>query len=510
MVASPLSPPASALSSVGSSTATSRRTRRSHPFDTTEYDVVSSAFCLEGISQDRRLFSDFLKRVGTLLRPGGMLVATVVRESEAYKVGSHVFPACYLDEGALVRSLERAGFADVRTQSMATSEEHGYSGIMAVTAVLGGPGVGGTAVSGVMPRGAGQQSVRSKIVVLCFLVSAATTGLLAYYSYDRERSSILEGLDRRLTAAAAAVQYALPPDYPDRVEAGEAITPAEHERNVRRLTAFARQADVTFVYTVARRADGFVFSSMSAKDEELAAGTWFAFAEPYASPNPGFAAVFDGEVVFSDEYEDEYGRFRPSSSRRRSPGGVKYVLGADVDITFVSQRLRRTLSLSVLIGTGVFLVVFVVSLVVANRISRPLMDLATHTEKLVESGFTLAADPGRASVPARSGSGDPAARLDSRIHAGSARAVHRGSAHDHGRQGAHPERARHRARDPDELPAHALPPLPELGRDSISTRPSNRPRRWVEISTTSASSATTASSSASGTCRGRVSRRRCS
>jgi hypothetical protein len=112
------------------------------PSDTVEYDVVSSAFCLEGISQDRRLFSGFLRRVGTLLRPGGMLVATVVRESEAYKVGSHVFPACYLDEGALVRSLERAGFDDVCTRSMATSEEHGYSGIMAVTGVRMGQGSG--------------------------------------------------------------------------------------------------------------------------------------------------------------------------------------------------------------------------------------------------------------------------------------------------------------------------------------------------------------------------------
>lgn len=105
------------------------------PDDTTEYDVVSSAFCLEGISQDRRLFSDFLKRVGTLLRPGGRLVATVVRESEAYKVGPRVFPACFLDEGALVRALERAGFCDVRIRSRATSEDHGYTGIMGTTAV---------------------------------------------------------------------------------------------------------------------------------------------------------------------------------------------------------------------------------------------------------------------------------------------------------------------------------------------------------------------------------------
>jgi sigma-B regulation protein RsbU (phosphoserine phosphatase) len=242
-------------------------------------------------------------------------------------------------------------------------------------------------------RSSGQQSLRSKLVVLCFLVSAVTTGLLAISSYERERSSILEGLDRSLRAAAAAVMYSLPPDYPDRVEANEDISAAEHETNVRRLSAFARQAGVTFVYTVARKGDHFVFSSMSATDEELEKGTWFAFASPYESPNPGFAAIFDGVDVWSGEYEDQYGRFRTVFIPTKSLGGARYVLGADVDISFVSERLNRTLQLSVLIGTLVFVVVFVASILVANRISRPLMDLARHTERLVESNFTLSDDP---------------------------------------------------------------------------------------------------------------------
>jgi SAM-dependent methyltransferase len=98
------------------------------------FDVVSSAFCLEGVTQDRRMFAVFLQRVASLLREGGKLVATVVRDSEAYKVGPSYFPACPLDEGSLTRALARAGFAGVRISSLRTDEDHGYTGIMAVTA----------------------------------------------------------------------------------------------------------------------------------------------------------------------------------------------------------------------------------------------------------------------------------------------------------------------------------------------------------------------------------------
>ena len=100
-----------------------------------DFDLVSSAFCLEGITQDRRMFAVFVRRLAGLLREGGMLIATVVRESEAYKVGSHYFPACALDEGTLTRALESSGYGDIRLRSLRTDEDHGYTGIIAVTAV---------------------------------------------------------------------------------------------------------------------------------------------------------------------------------------------------------------------------------------------------------------------------------------------------------------------------------------------------------------------------------------
>jgi SAM-dependent methyltransferase len=100
----------------------------------TDFDIVSSAFCLEAVTQDPADFTMFLRRIHALLRPGGSLVAVLVRDSLAYKVGSHFFPACPLNEATLAAALRGNGYRRVRLQTLETSCLHGYTGIMAVVA----------------------------------------------------------------------------------------------------------------------------------------------------------------------------------------------------------------------------------------------------------------------------------------------------------------------------------------------------------------------------------------
>ena len=237
---------------------------------------------------------------------------------------------------------------------------------------------------------AGHTSIRLKILTLCLLISAATTSIYGVFSYRRERADILEGIDQRLTAAAYAVPSLLPADFPDRVAAGAAVSPQEHERNVRALSRYARQAGVSFLYTTVRRANGgFVYSSMSATDKELAGGTWWTYAQPYDDPQPMFVEAFEQQRTRSGDYTDSTGTYRSVFIPARSPNGITYLLGADLEIAFVDQRLRQTLLQCVLIGVALFLIVFWLSLLITNRLSAPLIRLAAYTRKLVESDFTL-------------------------------------------------------------------------------------------------------------------------
>ena len=99
-----------------------------------DFDIVSSAFCLEAVTQDPADFAIFLRRIGAVLKPGGSLVAVLVRDSLAYKVGRHFFPACPLNEVTLTAALQGNGYRRVRIRTLETSRLHGYTGIMAVVA----------------------------------------------------------------------------------------------------------------------------------------------------------------------------------------------------------------------------------------------------------------------------------------------------------------------------------------------------------------------------------------
>jgi hypothetical protein len=100
----------------------------------TDFDIVSSAFCLEAVTQDPADFAVFLRRIRALLSAGGSLVAVLVRDSLAYKVGSHFFPACPLNEATLTAALRGSGYRHVRIRALDTNCLHGYTGIMAVVA----------------------------------------------------------------------------------------------------------------------------------------------------------------------------------------------------------------------------------------------------------------------------------------------------------------------------------------------------------------------------------------
>lgn len=236
-------------------------------------------------------------------------------------------------------------------------------------------------------------SIRTKILILCLLVSAATTGIYGVYSYQRQRGDILNGIDQRLIAAAYAIPRFLPADLPDRAARGAMVSREEHARNVRALSLYARQAGVSFLYTVVRRPDGgFLFSSMSATDQELAEQSWWTYARPYDNPGPMLREAFQKQILRSDYYTDNTGTYRSVFIPARSPQGVIYLLGADMEINFVHQRLNQTMLHCAGIGLALFLVVVLLSFVITNRLSAPLMRLADYTRKLVEHDFVLQTD----------------------------------------------------------------------------------------------------------------------
>ncbi len=96
------------------------------------YDVISSCFCLEGCITTVEEYAAGIKRLSSLLKPGGRLVIyTSERENIGkvgdWKVGEHVFHVLAINGDFIKTTLEQSGFSSVTVKHFKANVHVAYS-----------------------------------------------------------------------------------------------------------------------------------------------------------------------------------------------------------------------------------------------------------------------------------------------------------------------------------------------------------------------------------------------
>ena len=113
------------------------------------------------------------------------------------------------------------------------------------------------------------------------------------------------------------------------------------------------------------------------------------FLAPYQQPSNGIRRAFAERKPVFDEYTDEFGHVRSVFVPFVTSNGKVFVAGSDISIDFISELLNDDLRHVVLISTLVSIGFVLVSVVVANRLSRPIGELAGLTKSLGDRSFSL-------------------------------------------------------------------------------------------------------------------------
>ena len=101
------------------------------------YDIVTTNFCAESITDQRGLWAIYLRRVASLARPGGKIVLSALKGAVGYRVGAQLFPAVNLAEPDLASALAGVGCdrGSILIKSVAADHPaRGYDGLMFATA----------------------------------------------------------------------------------------------------------------------------------------------------------------------------------------------------------------------------------------------------------------------------------------------------------------------------------------------------------------------------------------
>jgi SAM-dependent methyltransferase len=118
--------------------------RNAHPLDVDPgrvYDVVSHCYGADVVADTVDEWEAYVANCCTVLKPGGTLLMTLIKEANWWPNGDHVHQALSLNEGHVTAALERIGFDPasivLEAHEVADASKVGYSHVIFVRATLG-------------------------------------------------------------------------------------------------------------------------------------------------------------------------------------------------------------------------------------------------------------------------------------------------------------------------------------------------------------------------------------
>lgn len=94
------------------------------------YELTGSHFCAESITTDRDQFHLAVRNIIKFLRPGGILMMSLLKGAVSYRAGSSKFPAYPVNEAGIKSILETEGITLTDMETVAASHGRDYEGII--------------------------------------------------------------------------------------------------------------------------------------------------------------------------------------------------------------------------------------------------------------------------------------------------------------------------------------------------------------------------------------------
>jgi sigma-B regulation protein RsbU (phosphoserine phosphatase) len=230
-------------------------------------------------------------------------------------------------------------------------------------------------------------TIHAKILWIAFAINALCTGAFTINSYRQQKAAFLEGVDRELCSAAQALPLITPADFHAQIKGPDSISPERHDQLRKLISSYADSVGLAYLYSYMEFSNKFYVATTSNTKEEFATHKETPFFKVYEDPPDGMIEAWKTGSVQYYEYKDEWGHFRSIFIPMKTKDGTRFIVGADVSLDFVKGELRKTLYHSLLLGTAIFVIVWLLSYSILNRILTPVSKLTSYTRGLSSTSF---------------------------------------------------------------------------------------------------------------------------
>ncbi|MES2819279.1 MAG: ATP-binding protein [Pseudomonadota bacterium] len=179
-----------------------------------------------------------------------------------------------------------------------------------------------------------------KTWILLFVYLIGVSGYI-YYLYNETQTLINDSINNKLLHAALGTSAILGEHYHDQLVDKHSKSVDEDWDAIERLSGFNDALGLTFVYTVIKRDGKLYLVSSSASEEELKAGDYVRYFDPYPDASQELFDSFGRSEPTWVDYSDRWGDFRAVFVPQRSKDGSVYVAGAEMSLENVNEQLQQ-------------------------------------------------------------------------------------------------------------------------------------------------------------------------
>ncbi|MBI5541206.1 MAG: response regulator [Bacteroidia bacterium] len=179
--------------------------------------------------------------------------------------------------------------------------------------------------------------------VLIYLIGVI---LFTWFNYQRTKSTLIGEIDRNLFIAAQSVKNTLANDFYDRALNVGMISNEEDLQNIKSLTNLANKLKIDFLYTLVVKDGKAYFTSCSTTLNELKKKEEAHYWLDYSEASNELLNISKSNKPIYETTSDRWGTFRTVLIPEVSEKGNRFVLGADYEISYVNEILRKEIIIS--------------------------------------------------------------------------------------------------------------------------------------------------------------------
>jgi len=209
-----------------------------------------------------------------------------------------------------------------------------------------------------------------------------------YNQYNTQKTLLYKDIDSKLKEMAFSTAYLLG-DELNTDPFNKNISKEQNKANAFFLANLTDESEIKYVYTMVSKDGKVYFTTSSITKEEKKTHGWLPYLLPYEDATDKLKEAFKNHKTYYGEATDKYGTFRSIIMPRQAKDGTWYIVGADIEVSYVDKILNNMLVDYVILFT-VFLVILLPFIKIFNNMIKKEKEELLSSQKAMLEQLKLA------------------------------------------------------------------------------------------------------------------------